>query len=640
MFDTLRPALKPGLVSRVRSDGSVGVYDPTTGRGLEAGADQAHLFALIDGTRALPEIAAEHHKQYGYVPFSALKDLLATLSSNDFLQNPKAELEAHRLPTRRNWMHRLGAETMFSLPLPFGRPVSIALTVIGLALALDSLRQEAQVLTPYDVLWTYFGAALALSVRSIYKAAASAVGGAIPSRFVFGDAALVAFAGPDIAQVVLLDKYPRAVAHAFALLGAAMAVAMGTIIPGLWMGAVAVLLVDLCPFAPTSMGKLLATLSGRVDLREHVRAYLSRRFLKRVAQSSFFAGERDLIVSGLLSLGWTSLIVRLLLTDGVIGVLSLVSAGLDAEGFERLIAYAGALILAALMPISLGVLLAAVLRALLSLRPARAASSGTSTGAAVQSADFAAIPLFSRLSPDALAALVQKAKELKFAVGKPIVVQGTESDFFFVIRRGTVKVEIEDEDGFAHEVTRLSAGDCFGETALLERGIRGATVRPLTETVVAALSRQDFESIAAQLQGVDVKGLLRATAALKKSTYFSHLPAARQSALAMRLVPRELNPGDEVVREGDAGEQFFLIAEGEFEVIEQAAGKVNTLRPGDHFGEVALLRDVPRTATVRALTAGKVMALSKQEFIAGIAADLGLSSSLEALASERTGALS
>ena len=106
----------------------------------------------------------------------------------------------------------------------------------------------------------------------------------------------------------------------------------------------------------------------------------------------------------------------------------------------------------------------------------------------------------------------------------------------------------------------------------------------------------------------------------------------------MKLEPRELAAGEVVVTEGDKGEQFFLIAEGEFEVVEASAGRVNTLKPGDHFGEVALLRDVPRTATVRALTAGKVMALSKQNFIAGVSADLGLSASLERLASERTGA--
>jgi cAMP-dependent protein kinase regulator len=319
-------------------------------------------------------------------------------------------------------------------------------------------------------------------------------------------------------------------------------------------------------------------------------------------------------------------------------VLQLLALGIDAEGWERGIAYAGALVLALLMPISLGILVAAVVRALLSLRPPRAASGGASTGTVVKASDFGSIPLFSQLPPDQLEALVQKAKELRFSPGLPIVMQGTVSDYFFAIREGTVSVVIEEQDGFLREVTRLSAGDCFGETALLESGERTASIWPVTETVLAGLSRQDFELLGAQLAGVDVKNLLRATAALKKSAEFQHLPAARQSALAMKLRPRDLAAGEVVVREGEAGEQFFLIAEGEFEVVETAGGRVNTLQPGDHFGEVALLRDVPRTATVRALTRGKVMTLSKEAFIAGISADLRLSSSLEELASTRTGA--
>lgn len=638
MYDTLKPVLKAGLVSRARSDGSVGVYDPASGRAVEASADQAALFALIDGARALPEIAGEHHRLHGFVPFAALKDLLVTLAAHGLLANPKAELEANGLATQPSWMHRLGARTAFSMKLPFGRPIAITLGVIYLAMGLDSLRQPMAELTPHDVLWTFFGAALALSVRTTFKAAAAAVSGAEPTRLVFGAAVVVPFIGPDSAQAALLDKWPRAVSHLFALLGSAVAVAIGTIEPGTFLGALTVLLADLCPFAPTSMGRLMATLAGRVDLREHVRAYLSRRFLKRVASSRFFAGERDLILSGLLGLAWISLIVRLLLTKGLVLVLLLLALGLDHEGGLRLLSYGGALVLTLLMPLSLGVLVAAVARAFLSLRPPKAPKAGASTGAAVQAADFGSIPLFSRLPAHELEALVKKARELEFQPGHPIVLQGTESDFFFAIRKGVVAVTIEEEDGFVREVTRLSAGDCFGETALLEAGVRTASVWPVTAVTVAGLSRQDFESLQDDLAGVDVKALLRATAALKKSAVFQHLPAARQSALAMRLSPRELAAGEVVVTEGEKGEQFFLIAEGEFEVVERAAGTVNTLKPGDHFGEVALLRDVPRTATVRAVTAGKVMALSKQDFIAGIAADLGLSSSLERLASDRTGA--
>lgn len=638
MFDTLKPQLKPGLSSRVRSDGSVGIYDPATGTAVEVSADQAAFFGLVDGARALPELAAEHLRLHGFVPFAALKDLLVTLAVHGLLQNPREELLANGLGGRPSWMHRFGARTGVSLPLPYGRPVSIALAVTCVALAFDALRQVGAELSPWDVVWTWLGAALALSVRGIGKAMASAVGGAVPTRFTFGTAALVPFACPDGAQVALLDKWPRAIAHVFALLGSVCALGIGSNVSGVWLGALAVLLVDLCPFAPTSMGRLLATLAGRVDLREHVRAYLTRRFLRRVASTRFFAGERDLIVSGLLSLAWISLIVRLLLTQGVVGVLSLLALGLDAEGLGRALAYGGALVLALLMPLSLGLLVAAVARALYSLRPPRAARKGDATGAAVKAADFGSIPLFSRLPAAELDALVQKAQELRFSPGLPIVMQGTQSDFFFAIRQGTVAVVIEEEDGFAREVTRLSAGDCFGETALLEAGVRTASVWPVTETVVAALERKDFEALQGQLAGVDVTGLLRATAALKKSAVFQHLPAARQSALAMKLTPHEVQAGDVVVHEGDRGEQFFLIAEGDFEVVEEKAGRVNTLKPGDHFGEVALLRDVPRTATVRALTAGKVMALSKDAFIAGIAADLGLSAGLERLAIDRMGA--
>jgi cAMP-dependent protein kinase regulator len=638
MYDTLRPALKPGLVSRTRSDGSVGIYDPKAGRAVEASEDQAALFSLIDGARALPDIAGEHHTRHGFVPFAALKDLLVTLAAHGMLTNPADELAANGLPSRPNWMHRIGARAAFGVPLPAGRSISISLAVICLALAGDSLRQELHPLAPLDVLWFFAGAALALSVRNIFKAAAGSVGGAVPQRFVVGAAMLVPFAGPDAAQVALLDKWPRAVSHLFALLGSLVAVGIGATVPGLFLGALAVLLVDLCPFAPTSMGRLMATLAGRVDLREHVRAYLSRRFLKRVTSSRFFAGEGNLIFSALLGLAWISLVVRLLLTQGLIVVLQLLALGMGHEGGERLLAYFGALVLTLLMPASLVVLVAAVARAFLALRPPQAAKAGASTGAAVKADDFGSIPLFSRLPKAELEALVTKAQELKFQPGHPIVLQGTESDFFFAIREGLVAVTIEEEDGFVREVTRLGPGDCFGETALLEAGMRTASVWPVTETRVAGLSRADFESLRDDLAGVDVKALLRATAALKKSAVFQHLPAARQSALAMKLEPRELAAGEVVVTEGDKGEQFFLIAEGEFEVVEAQAGRVNTLKPGDHFGEVALLRDVPRTATVRALTAGKVMALSKQNFIAGVAADLGLSSSLERLASERTGA--
>jgi CRP-like cAMP-binding protein len=72
-----------------------------------------------------------------------------------------------------------------------------------------------------------------------------------------------------------------------------------------------------------------------------------------------------------------------------------------------------------------------------------------------------------------------------------------------------------------------------------------------------------------------------------------------------------------VCREGESGDRFYLIEHGTAEVT--AGGvKVNELGPGDAFGEIALLRDVPRQATVRALTDLTMHALERHIFIPAV----------------------
>jgi CRP-like cAMP-binding protein len=75
--------------------------------------------------------------------------------------------------------------------------------------------------------------------------------------------------------------------------------------------------------------------------------------------------------------------------------------------------------------------------------------------------------------------------------------------------------------------------------------------------------------------------------------------------------------GDEIVRQGEAGDRFYLIKSGALDV--QIDGKlVQTLEPGDSFGEIALLRDLPRTATVKARTEAALYALDQRQFLAAV----------------------
>jgi MFS family permease len=97
---------------------------------------------------------------------------------------------------------------------------------------------------------------------------------------------------------------------------------------------------------------------------------------------------------------------------------------------------------------------------------------------------------------------------------------------------------------------------------------------------------------------------------------FAPLSISAKERLASKLIPVSVGAGEQVVRAGDVGDRFYIVRDGEFDVeisdLHQTAGGT------DYFGEIALLRDVPRTATVTARVDSHLYALQRADFLAAV----------------------
>jgi MFS family permease len=145
-------------------------------------------------------------------------------------------------------------------------------------------------------------------------------------------------------------------------------------------------------------------------------------------------------------------------------------------------------------------------------------------------------------------------------------------------------------------------------------GARGALVAAGAFLPAVALA------LFAALRGLDRRAVLpdpARLALLRSISLFRPLDQPALELLVHRLIPVEAPSGTVVIREGEPGDRFFAIEEGEA-VVTVGGREIARLGPGDHVGEIALLRDVPRTATVTSATDLRLLALEREDFLAAV----------------------
>lgn len=243
------------------------------------------------------------------------------------------------------------------------------------------------------------------------------------------------------------------------------------------------------------------------------------------------------------------------------------------------------------------------------------------TGWRVEAAELIdALPAFEDLPGTILSDLAGRVVLRDILPGQPVIRQGDRSTAFYVIRKGTFNVETEHpETSDVQLLDTLGRGESFGEIGLLQNSLRQATVRAAGEGEVFEIDKGTFDRLLADPINAPTFGpTLQALAELRGLKVFAHLGTDRLSELLAHGSWVSFSAGDHLMEQGAVGDAFYAVASGQADVLSDGE-VVSEVLAGGFAGELALLRDAPRSATVIARTPMRTFRLSREGFDALIA---------------------
>lgn len=232
--------------------------------------------------------------------------------------------------------------------------------------------------------------------------------------------------------------------------------------------------------------------------------------------------------------------------------------------------------------------------------------------AAVESAE-----LLRLLPPAERDQLVELFTPRTCAFGEVVLAEGAPAEAFHLVVSGRLRVVKRGRGGEEISLAVLRPGDTFGEQALFEAGTHGATVRASTDVALLALASEDLRALVerAPALGRELE-LLRTHRALhnwlREISRLGELPLPALRALLSRVGARDVEKGERIFSAGDPSGPLFVIREGRVRVFSREDGRernLSFLRAGDYFGELSILSDAPRAASVEAVTRCRLLVL-------------------------------
>ncbi len=239
------------------------------------------------------------------------------------------------------------------------------------------------------------------------------------------------------------------------------------------------------------------------------------------------------------------------------------------------------------------------------------------------------VPIFS-LSPQYQNELIQRSAIIDRGKGGYLFKQGDRDDYSFYLLAGEIEMQSNGQ-----VQSTIHSGSESARYPLAQLQPRQLSARAKTDIKVLQVNRNALDKLLVMEQdssqgganvdvevsdidggGEDVDWMTR----VLQSEIFSRLPTANIHQLFTALEPVEFGEGERVISQGEPGDYYYIIQEGRCEVFRRSSDggddiRLAELRPGDGFGEEALLADATRNAGVRMLSDGVLMRMNKDDFL-------------------------
>lgn len=211
--------------------------------------------------------------------------------------------------------------------------------------------------------------------------------------------------------------------------------------------------------------------------------------------------------------------------------------------------------------------------------------------------------------------VIQSMEEKRVSSGQVVIQEGDDGNELYLVDSGKLSCykNLNNEN---KKIKEYHSGEVFGELALLYNAPRAATIIADEDCILWSLDRECFNHI---VKEAAIRRREKYVNFLAKVRVLTTMDPYERSQLADVLKTLKFKPGDNIIRQGDQGNDFFIVEEGNAVATKvlhegQEPEKVMDYGPGDYFGELALIKGEPRAANVTAVSEVHCLCLDRHSF--------------------------